>query len=86
MYQRITSLLLRLLKVPHEPQPPHGDPASLRVFRAGRNLFKLKLVGWGIGQLLAFAGIVFWVGVFIDVESEVHRRRQTEPPPPAADG
>lgn len=78
MYQRITSLLLRVLKVPHEPQPPHGDPASLRVFRAGRNLFKMKLVGWGFAQLLAFAGIVFWVGVFIDVEYEVHRRRQTE--------
>ncbi len=83
MYLRITSLLLRLLKVPHEPQPPHGDPASLRVFRAGRNLFKLKLVGWGIAQLLAFAGIIFWVGVFIDVEIEVHRRRQSQSVQPA---
>ena len=77
MYQRITSLLLRLLKVPHEPQPPHGDPASLRVFRAGRNLFKLKLFGWGTAQLLAFAGIVFWVGVFIDVESTLRERHLT---------
>lgn len=83
MYQRVTSFLLRLLRVPHEPQPPHGDPASLRVFRAGGNFFKLKLLGWGLAQLLAFAGIVFWVGVFIDVESEVHARRQSEPGPPA---
>jgi len=78
MYQRLTSLLLRLLKVPHEPQPPHGDPASLQVFRAGRNLFKLKLVGWGTAQLLAFAGIVFWLVVFIDVEVEISARRRAQ--------
>ena len=83
MYQRATSLLLRLLKVPHEPQPPHGDPASLQVFRAGRNLFKLKLVGWGVAQVLAFAGIMFWLVIFIDVELEVSaRRRATQTPPP----
>lgn len=82
MYQRITSLLLRVLKVPHEPSPPHGDPASLRVFRAGRNLFKLKLFGWGVTQLLAFAGIVFWLGVFIDVESEADARRRSQPAAP----
>ncbi len=79
MYQRITSLLLRLLKVPHEPQPPPGDPASLKVFRAGRNLYKLKLFGWGAAQLLAFAGIVFWLVVFIDVEVEVSARRRSSP-------
>jgi len=77
MYERITSQTLRLLKVPPEPQPPHGDPASLRVFRAGRNLFKLKLFGWVIGQALAFAGIVFWVAVFVTVEADLHTRRQS---------
>ena len=83
MYQRITTQLLRLLKVPHDPQPPHGDPASLQVFRAGRNLFKLKLVGWGLTQLLAFAGIVFWLVVFIDVEVEVNARRKATQAQPA---
>jgi hypothetical protein len=83
MYQRITRLLLRLLKVPHKPQPPPGDPASLQVFHAGRNLFKLKLVGWGITQLLAFAGIVFWLVVFVDVEIEISARRRTAAVQPA---
>ena len=83
MYQRTTELLLRLLKVPHEPQPPHGDPASLQVFRAGRNMFKLKLVRWGVTQLLAFAGIMFWLVIFIDVESEVSRQRSAQPAQPA---
>jgi len=78
MYQRLTQALLRLLRVPHEPTPPHGDPASLRVFRAGRNHLSLKLIGWGATQLLAFAGIVFWVSIFIDVESEVRARRQPQ--------
>ncbi len=82
MYQRITNLLLRLLKVPHEPQPPHGDPASLQVFRAGRNLFKLKLVGWGTAQLLAFAGFAFWLVVLVDVEVEVSARRRAQPAQP----
>src|ERR1700746_438730 len=69
MYQRLTSLLLRLLKVPHEPHPPPGDPASLQVFRAGRNMFTLKLVGWGVAQLAALFGIVFWLVIFLDIEA-----------------
>jgi hypothetical protein len=81
MYQNITGQLLRLFKVPHEPEPPHGNPASLRVFRAGRNLFNLRLFGWVVGQVLALAVIVFWVVVFIGVEAGVHARRQSEVTP-----
>ncbi|MEJ1973840.1 MAG: PH domain-containing protein [Lacunisphaera sp.] len=80
MYQRLTQALLRLLKVPHEPTPPHGNPASLRVFRAGHNFFKLKLFGWGLTQLLAFAGLLFWLFVFLDVEGTVERRRGRQVP------
>lgn len=79
MYQRITTGLLEILKVPHEPEPPHGNPSSLRVFRAGRNYFKLRLLRWGITQLVAFAGIVFWLSVFIDIEIEVSARRRATP-------
>ena len=76
MYERSSSLVLRWLKVPPEPQPPHGDPASLRVFRAGKNLFNLRLFGWAVAQVLALAGIVFWAAVFIDVEQAVKVRHQ----------
>lgn len=75
MYSRLTALVLHWLRVPAEPQPPHGDPASLRVFRAGKNFYLLRLARWGITQLAALAGIVFWVAVFIDVEAEVHARQ-----------
>lgn len=68
MYERSSSLVLRWLKVPPEPHPPFGDPASLRVFRAGKNFFSLKLAGWAIGQVAALAGIIFWIVVFIQVE------------------
>ncbi|HEX2862422.1 MAG TPA: PH domain-containing protein [Lacunisphaera sp.] len=81
MHQRFTSTLLRWLRVPPEPQPPHGDATSLRVFRAGKNFLHLKLFGWGLGQVLAFAGIVFWVVMFVAVETEVLARRPTQPAP-----
>jgi membrane protein YdbS with pleckstrin-like domain len=68
MYNRSSSLILRWLKVPPEPQPPHGDPASLRVFRAGRNYYKLRMFGWAVAEFIAFAGILFWALVFVYVE------------------
>jgi hypothetical protein len=81
MYQRSSSLLLRFLRVPPEPQPPHGNPASLRVFRAGKDYFNLRLVGWGLAQLVALAGIIFWLVVFLDVEASVKSRRQAHEVP-----
>lgn len=68
MYNRYRDLVLRWLKVPPEPHPPFGDPASLRVFRAGRNYYRLRMFGWGVTELAAFVGIVFWVFVFVSVE------------------
>ncbi|HEX2862421.1 MAG TPA: PH domain-containing protein [Lacunisphaera sp.] len=86
MYQRITLLLLKWLRVPPEPQPPHGDPASLRVFRAGKNFLNLRLIKWGAAQVGAMIGIIFWFGVFSDLETKVEeeRRRRNQPKPAAA--
>lgn len=68
MYNRYSSLVLRWLKVPPEPHPPFGDPASLRVFRAGKNYYRLRMFGWGVAEFFAFVGIVFWALVFVHVE------------------
>ncbi len=76
MYNRYSSLVLRWLKVPPEPHPPFGDPASLRVFRAGRNYYKLRMAGWAFAELLAFAGIVFWAVVFVSVEETARIEKQ----------
>jgi membrane protein YdbS with pleckstrin-like domain len=75
MYQRLATILLRWLRVPHEPEPPPGDQSSLRVFRAGRNFLNLKLCRWGFAQLLAFSAIIFWVFMFVAIEAEVRSRR-----------
>ncbi len=56
------------MRVPAEPHPPAGAPGSLRVFRAGKNFFKLKLAVWGAGQVVALAGIVFWIWIFAGLE------------------
>lgn len=86
MYQRLTELLLHWLRVPPEPQPPHGNPASLRVFRAGKNFLSLRLLKWGAAQVGAFVGILFWFGVFSDLgeKVEAQRQQQNTPPAPAA--
>lgn len=84
MYQRSRALVLQWLKVPAEPHPPVGDPASLRVFRAGKHFLTLRLIGWAIPQVLALVGIIFWTVVLLDVEEGVREKRhaaQTTPPP-----
>lgn len=83
MYHRSRNLLLDWLRVPAEPHPPAGAPGSLRVFRAGKNFIRLRLWTWGIAQLAALAGIVFWTAVLFEVESAASVRRAA-PPPPAA--
>lgn len=70
MYTHSSSLLLRWLKVPPEPQPPFGAPDSLRIFRAGKNYFKLRLLTWAFGQTLALAGVIFWAFFLLHVEQK----------------
>jgi membrane protein YdbS with pleckstrin-like domain len=85
MYQHLTGLLLRWLRVPPAPHPPHGDPASLRVFRAGKNFLSLRLLKWGAAQVGALVGIIFWLGVFTDLETKVEEQRmRNSRPQPAA--
>jgi hypothetical protein len=73
MFERLRNRVLRLLRVPPEPEPPFGDPASIRVFRASRKLYWLRLLGWSGGQALAFAGIIFWIGVIMTTERETRK-------------
>ncbi|HUP47507.1 MAG TPA: PH domain-containing protein [Thermoanaerobaculia bacterium] len=44
------SFVLRLMRVPPEPAPPPGS--TPRVFRAARNYFVLRVIGWLIGNLI----------------------------------
>ncbi len=78
MYSRLRDSVLRWLRVPPEPQPPAGAPASLRVFRAGKNYLKLRLWTWAAAQLAALAGIVFWTVVLIQVEGAASAQRAAQ--------
>lgn len=86
MYPRFRSLILHWLKVPPEPHAPAGDPASLRVFRAGKHDLTLRLLGWAGPQVLALAGILFWTVMLVQVEDAVRAQRAARalPPPPSA--
>ena len=59
MIERRSRGLLRLLRVPPSPHLPAGEPGSARVFRAGRNYWTLRLVGWIVRQAFTLAGFVF---------------------------
>lgn len=51
MYEGAKGALLRLLKVPPEPDDPLGAGESLLVFRAAPNYFSYRLILWAIGRL-----------------------------------
>ena len=65
MFDRLRTQVLRVLRVPPDPEPPVGASGSLRVFRAGRNLYKWRLLRWTLGQSGALLGIAASV-IFLD--------------------
>ncbi len=58
MISAVKAGLLRVLRIPAEPEPPAGAPESIRVFRAAPNYYKLRLVKWVAGQAMAFVGVL----------------------------
>ena len=75
MFERVRDWLLRFLRVPPEPEAPFGAPSSLRVFRASRRLYWLRLIRWSAAQAVALAGIVFWFGIILVSEHEANKTR-----------
>ena len=59
MFEWVKAPVLRLMRVPHEPEPPMGAPGSARVFRAGVNHYRLRVLRWYFGQAGALIGIGF---------------------------
>ncbi len=62
--------LLRILRVPPDPEPPAGAAGSLRVFRAGRNYYRLKFWLWSAKQVLALLTFVFTLWILHRVVDE----------------
>ncbi len=66
MYESLKAFVLRLLKVPPEPNDPMGDVRELRVFRAAPGYYRYRLLGWILGQAVAVpVGLVLAVGIVI---------------------
>lgn len=85
MFDRLRARVLQVLRVPDDPTPPAGAPGSIRVFRAGRNFFKLRLVGWGLGQAGALAGILFSLAMLDQLETSANSSRAAAPPAAVAE-
>lgn len=62
-------VVLDLMRVPPEPEPPPGSPP--RVFRAAPNFYKLRLFRWAMTQMLAIAGLL-WAIYFISFIAGSH--------------
>jgi uncharacterized membrane protein YdbT with pleckstrin-like domain len=61
--------LLRMLRVPPQPDPPPGDPQRLHTFRAGRGYYRYRMMMWLLTQAGTVAGALagyFFVVVVID--------------------
>jgi hypothetical protein len=86
MFAFIRSRLLQLMRVPHDPVPPFGAPGSIRVFRAGKNFFYVRLARWIAAQVGAVIGIAVSIAFLAGVRNEYNaaRRAETQPPPAAA--
>lgn len=67
MFDALRTHTLRFLRVPHDPEPPTGAPGSVRVFRGGRNFYKLRLLRWGLTQAGALAGILVTLYFFTEL-------------------
>lgn len=50
VYNVFRSLCERVLRIPADPQPPPGDEASTRIYRAAVNYYKYLLIVWAISS------------------------------------
>src|SRR3954463_12899254 len=58
MTEAIRRMVLRVFRVPPEPHLPAGAPETARVFRAGANYWRLRLLGWAARQAFPPSGFV----------------------------
>jgi len=75
MFDSLRSLALRWLRVPAEPHPPAGAPDSVRIFRAARKFYTLRLLVWTLGQAAALTAVIFWATLFFQFKTKVEQDR-----------
>jgi membrane protein YdbS with pleckstrin-like domain len=73
MFDWIRQKVLLVMRVPHAPEPPFGAPGSVRIFRAGINLYYLRLARWGIGQFGVLIGLIISLSTITWYKGEIER-------------
>ena len=64
MYRIFRDWCERLLRIPHDPEPPPGDEGSARVFRAAPAYLKYRTVIWAVGAAMSLIiGLIFLGGL-----------------------
>src|SRR5436190_7035047 len=58
MYAPFRQFCERLLRIPRDPEPPPGDEASTRLFRAAPNYYKYLLCLWALRTLVLFPEVL----------------------------
>lgn len=56
MSSGLSALVLKLMRVPAEPQPPEASVDSVRIFRAGRNCYRWLMPQWASAQVPVLLG------------------------------
>jgi membrane protein YdbS with pleckstrin-like domain len=54
----IKRCVLSIVRVPADPHAPEGSAESVRVFRAGKNFYRLQILEWVIGNLVVAALLI----------------------------
>ncbi len=63
MYTSFRQFCERLLRIPPDPEPPPGDEASTRLFRAAANYYKYLLCLWAIRILILLPEVLIVIVV-----------------------
>ena len=64
MFESLQDRMRRFLRVPPEPDPPLGEPSSLRIFRAAPGFLRYRLLAWAWKQIAGLTGLLFGVAFF----------------------
>jgi uncharacterized membrane protein YdbT with pleckstrin-like domain len=62
------ALVLAVMRVPHDPEPPPGSPP--KIFRAARNYLTLRIVQWAFMQVVLFAMPLFFTVMAVAVTAK----------------
>lgn len=84
IFEWVKARVLRLMRVPPAPDPPLGAPGSVRIFRAGFNQYRLRLLRWFVGQAGAIVGIGFSLVFLAAMEMAMENARRNAAIPGAS--